>query len=82
MKNLIFLLVFCFTIVGCTRPDSARELLTKEGYTDIEITGYAWFACSEDDKFQTGFRARKNGQVIEGAICEGLILKNKTIRYK
>ena len=80
MKKII--VIVCFMMLSCTRPDSAVELLTKEGYTDIEITGYSWFSCSKDDSFSTGFKARKNGNIIEGAICEGLIFKNKTIRYK
>ena len=81
MKKFMLIIVVVF-MVGCTRPESARELLQREGYTNIEITGYAWFACGKDDWSQTGFRAKKNGITIEGAICEGLIFKNKTIRYK
>ena len=81
MKKFVIIAV-CFIVYGCTRPDSASMLLEKEGYTNIEITGYSWFGCSRDDWFHTGFRAKKNGNVIEGTVCEGLLFKNKTIRYE
>lgn len=80
-KKFVFVLSL-YMLFGCTRPESTIELLKKEGYTDIEITGYSWFACSRDDSFHTGFKAKRNGNVIVGTVCEGFLFKGKTIRYE
>lgn len=77
---LLMLLVAVFS--GCTRPESTIELLESEGYTNVETHGYAFFACSQDDWFHTKFSATKNGHIIKGTVCEGIIFKNKTIRYE
>lgn len=77
MKKIIFMLF----LVGCTEPDMTRETLHKAGFYDVEITGYSAFACSEDDTFATGFKAKNsNGNIVEGTVCCGL-LKSCTIRY-
>jgi hypothetical protein len=67
------------TMVSCTNPGGTKKLLKAEGYTDIEITGYRFLVCG-DDQIRTGFKAKKNGNEITGTVCEG-ILKGKTIRY-
>lgn len=81
MKKLLLVIMVSF-IIGCTNSNSATELLEKEGYTDIEMTGYSWFGCSEDDFYHTGFKAKKNGKEITGTVCEGFLFKGKTIRYE
>jgi hypothetical protein len=82
MKKLfiIFILLFC---INCTNEKGAKDLLEKEGYTEIEMTGYNWFSCSKDDSFHTGFKARNmKGNIVEGTVCESLFFKDKTIRFK
>lgn len=70
-------------IVDCTIIIGARKVLTSAGYSDIEFTGYKWFACGEGDVFHTGFKAKgPTGIQSEGCVCEGLIFKNSTIRFK
>lgn len=69
-------------LVGCTDSNNAERILSNDGYTDIKITGYSMFACSEDDFQKTGFTAKKNGNVVKGAVCSGVFFKNSTIRYK
>lgn len=66
-------------LVSCTNGNKARQVLEADGYTDVEITGYRPFKCSEDDNFNTGFKAKKNGKVITGTVCGGF-LKGNTIR--
>ena len=79
IKKFLFVLV-AVALVGCTDSDVARKSLAGAGYTDIEITGYAFFGCSEDDAFHTGFKAKGlNGQPVEGVVCSGW-LKGSTIR--
>lgn len=69
-------------LVGCTRSESAKDLLEAQGYKDVEITGYAPFSCSEDDTYQTGFTATSpTGRRVSGAVCEGMLFKNRTVRF-
>lgn len=68
--------------IGCSRPGKAEAVLSANGYTDIEITGWAPFMKGEDDTFSTGFRAKSpSGQTVEGAVTGGW-LKGSTIRLK
>lgn len=78
MKLIIGLLVL-MAIVGCTDPDGAKRALERDGYTDIEITGFDFFGCGKDDTFQTGFRAKKRGHAVTGVFCSGYF-KGGTIR--
>jgi len=77
MKYIIMLIVCS----ACTSPQMTFTTLQKAGFTEIESTGYALFACSEDDTFKTKFTAvNQNGEHIDGAVCCGLF-KNCTIRF-
>ena len=81
LKKLCLFLV-CISLLGCTDPDKARSVLSSNGYKNIEITGYSYFACSKDDTYQTGFTAiSPSGQRITGTVCSG-ILKGSTIRFE
>ena len=79
MKRIIIALS-AVLLSACTDSDVARKSLAGAGYTDIEITGYAFFGCSEDDTIHTGFKAKGlNGQPVEGVVCSAW-LKGATIR--
>ena len=66
---------------GCCRPESTRDFLKRQGYTQVEITGWRPFMADKNDTFSTGFRAKNaNGQIVTGSVTEG-ILKGKTIRF-
>ena len=75
-----FLIPIIF-LPGCTKPDKATYILKRDGYEEIRITGYRFFACSRDDFYHTGFVARKNGEIVNGVVCEGLLFKGSTIRF-
>lgn len=81
IKRIVFCLFFVFIMIGCTNNSGMKTLMENEGYTNIEPTGYRFFMCSQDDFYHTGFKATKNGKVVTGAVCEGIFLKGKTIRY-
>jgi len=49
------LLLLC---VGCTNESSSAEALDAMGFTDVHFTGYSFFACSKDDEYHTGFKAK------------------------
>lgn len=62
------------------KGEDAVRVLQAEGYTNIELTGYRWFTCGEDDTFSNGFKATgKNGTTITGCVCSGFF-KGNTIR--
>lgn len=80
MKNFVIIAV-AIGLVGCTAPDRSHRILTENGYTDIELTGYSWFACGQDDAFSTGFVATSPaGKRVEGTVCAGWF-KGATIRF-
>lgn len=81
MKKLLLATVLMAAVAGCTAPTKATKVLKDQGYTDIQITGYSWFMCSEQDTFSTGFRATApSGAVVTGAVCSGFF-KGYTIRF-
>ncbi len=67
---------------GCADKENAERFLKKEGYKNITITGYNFFECDNSNKESTGFIAQKNGKVVEGTVCVGMLLKNYTIKLK
>lgn len=71
------------TVLGCTKEAETRSVLASQGYTDIQITGYAIFGCSDDDLFHTKFTAisEANKTSVSGVACSG-VLKGTTIRFK
>lgn len=82
MKKAIITAFALLAMASCTNEDKAISILKKEGYTDIDITGYAPFMCGEEDLFSTGFTAtNKVGERVSGAICGGG-LKGYTIRFE
>ena len=82
MKKILIALGIV-ALMGCTDPTEAQRILKAEGYTEIKMTGYSWFSCSEDDTYRTGFSGYNvAGNYVEGAVCSGLFFKNSTIRYK
>lgn len=87
MKNInsillvVLIVIVVLLMLGCSRPNATQDLLERQGYTEIETTGYKWFACSKDDGFSTGFKAKNpDGVVVTGVACTGL-LKATTIRF-
>jgi len=81
MKKILLILVMA-SFIGCTNEDGAKEFLEKQGYTNVVMTGHCYFGCSDDDNVSTGFEAiNMNGVKVSGCVCEGLLGKNKTIRF-
>lgn len=81
-KKIIYTLIILLFFTGCTDKEVARELLIKEGYSDITITGYSFFGCSQNDIKSTGFTAKKGGITFKGAVCTSMLLEKNTIEIK
>lgn len=80
--KLVLILLSVILFSACTDKENAEKFLKKEGYTDITMTGYDFFVCTKDDSQSTGFIAKRNGKVVEGTVCTGMLLKNHTIKFK
>lgn len=78
----ITVIALAFLALGCTQQDKAQRLLTSQGYTNIEMTGYRFFSCGRDDTYHDGFKATSPvGQPTEGTVCTGMFFKGSTIRF-
>ncbi len=80
MKKILFLIAL-LALTACTDNATATRILHREGYTNIQMTGYNFFACGQGDFYSTGFTAMKNGYRVDGVVCSGLFFKNATIRF-
>lgn len=83
INRSIVAILFAFGVAGCTDQDNATRILEANGYSNIEYTGYSWFACGKNDPQSTGFKAiGPTGKVVEGSVCSGFFFKNSTIRFE
>ena len=83
MKRQLAVGAFCLLFISaCTDQKGAIKNLQDLGFTDIEITGYRAFSCSEDDFYRTGFKAisPQTGNIVTGTVCGG-IFKGSTVRF-
>jgi hypothetical protein len=76
----IALALFVLGLIGCTNAKKSRAVLEADGVTQIEMTGYSVFGCSENDTFADGFRGVKGGRRVKGVVCSGW-MKGSTVRY-
>lgn len=84
MKKIKILLIILSVLIiqGCTNSSEATRILKENGYKNINITGWGWFKCSQDDFFATKFDALStSGKKVSGTVCSGLIFKGSTIRF-
>jgi hypothetical protein len=78
----ILILALCFLFIACTDERGAKRVLLDNGYTNVQITGFDFFTCSDKETFATGFTATSpNGRRVQGAVCSG-VMKGYTIRFK
>ncbi len=78
----VFLLLLLF-LMGpylLVDPEGASRTLRRQGYKNIEVTGWRPFSGSEGDLYSTGFRAiAPDGWEVTGTVTSGL-LKGYTVR--
>ncbi len=74
--------ILCISSGSCdiSKTDSMR-ILSSEGVSNVQLSGYQWFECGRDDTFSQGFQGNKNGHQVQGVLCSGW-LKGITVRYK
>lgn len=82
MKRL-FLITAIAVLAACTDPTTATRVLLDQGYTNVQMTGYNFMACSRDDTYHSGFTAKSPaGHQVSGTVCAGVLFKNSTIRFE
>lgn len=80
MKKLILALALVASLSACTNADKSFRALEGAGYTQIQMNGYSFFGCGEDDAFHDSFTAKgANGKPVKGVVCSGWF-KGSTIR--
>lgn len=80
MSRKYLIVAAIIALASCSAPASATRTLEVNGYTNIEITGYALLGCGRDDTYSTGFIATApNGVRVRGVVCGG-VFKGDTIR--
>lgn len=78
MKKLFLFIL----LTACTDAPRSMRVLEDAGYTDVQLTGYDAWACSDSDNYSTGFTAKgPTGRRVSGAVCCGFT-KNCTIRLE
>ena len=83
MKRLSILPIVAglLLLTACSDADTAERILSDQGFTEIQTTGYAFFGCSKDDEVHTGFNAKSPaGKHVSGVVCTGWF-KGGTIRF-
>lgn len=80
MKKVFCIILAAALSSGCSSSNDATKALDAAGYTNIQITGWRMFGCSDDDSFSTGFTALgPNGKYASGVVCSAWF-KGSTIR--
>lgn len=82
MKRTVTLLLAVACIcMGCTDEEATRKALDSQGFTSVQIGGYAPYSCSDSDVTATKFTANNpQGKHVEGVVCCGR-LKACTVRW-
>jgi hypothetical protein len=74
-------LFFCVAGPFLVQPEEATRILSSQGYTEIEITGWRPLMGSDSDTYSTGFKAKSpSGQIVTGAVTSGVFFKGHTVR--
>jgi hypothetical protein len=75
-------LLIALALVACTDDINTIRTLEAHGFTNVTVTGWSAFECSDRDTFSTGFEATNvQGQRVNGTVCCGLMTKGCTVRF-
>ena len=78
---VIFVVCCAINLFGynASKDDSYRAL-KMSGYSNIQLQGYAFFACSKNEYSRKFTAMNAKGEAVNGTICCGL-WKNCTVRF-
>lgn len=73
-------------LISCTNENGSKRALEGLGLTNVRITGYSLFGCSQDDSTCTAFVAERDGKQVRGVVGCGLdgmpFAKGCTVRFE
>ncbi|MNI19925.1 hypothetical protein D3C76_25690 [compost metagenome] len=76
MKYLSYVAVFAVVMGlhwGYADPEGTKQVLTDEGYTDIEVKGRQYFGCDRNF-YRTVFTAKNSrGIKVHGLVCKSFL---------
>lgn len=79
---VLLLLLTVLAVNGCKVTDGrAREVLEKQGFTNIDLGGASWLSC---DRFETSrefIATNSAGKRVSGTVCCGVFGKACTVRW-
>ena len=79
--TMVVLAIVVTMCVSCSSASDANKVLKSSGFSEIEIEGYTFFGCGEDDAFHTKFCAKNpKGVRVCGVVCSGWF-KGGTLRF-
>ena len=82
MNKIILASILAVFMSGCTDENTAIKTLDDAGFSEVRMTGWNAFSCSEDDFYHTGFIAKnQNGKTVDGTVCSSILFKGATIRF-
>jgi hypothetical protein len=85
MKIALVCCAAALILSGCLSAEEqdsrAKEVIEANGFRNIRMTGYDWYACGEDDDYSRGFEADgANDTRVTGVACAGAGGKGWTVR--
>lgn len=81
LVGLLLLVGWC-TMTVTWEPPGAKSSVEAHGFTDVQVTGWAPFACGRDDSVCRSFTAKKpDGSAVSGVVGCGLVFKLCTVRF-
>lgn len=82
MKRILLALALVLPLAACSVSETdANRTLNSMGITQVELGGYAFWGCSEDDTIRTKFTGiGVTGQPVSGVLCGGF-MKGTTVRF-
>lgn len=66
---ILMVVVVVFLQSSCTDEKEAQRILEAQGYTNIQFTGYKWFACSEKRHLLNRIRSNWCERQADQRIC-------------
>lgn len=68
-------------LLACSSEADGKRAVESAGYSHVEMTGWQWSGCGENETAD-GFRAlNPAGQYVKGTVCCGFFLKGCTVRF-
>lgn len=82
MKKIVLLCAIGAALSSCgIDAAEAKRVIEAQGITNVQVTGYAWFGCGNDDDYGSNWTGTgANGKPVGGVICGGW-LKGYTVRF-